>query len=77
MYRRLGKIQWDIVTWKIRFLHSLKYGRYTGADYKHAKSACKYFEIKNWGEYDLYVKSDTLLLGDVSGNFSNVCLEEY
>ena len=28
IYGRLGKIQWDIVTWKIRFLYSLKYGRY-------------------------------------------------
>ena len=34
----------------------------TDADYAHAKSVCKDFEIKNVGEYhDLYVQSDTLL----------------
>ena len=34
----------------------------TEADYAHAKRVCKYFEIKNLGEYDdLYVQSDILL----------------
>ena len=36
------------------------------ANYRHAKKVCKYFEIKNLGEYhDLYVQIDTLLLGDI------------
>ena len=34
----------------------------TDADYEHANTVCKYFEIKNLGEYhDLYAQSDTLL----------------
>ena len=33
------------------------------ADYRHVKSVCKHFDIKNLGEYhDFYIKSDTLLL---------------
>ena len=50
----------------------------TDADYAHAKTVCKDFEIKNLGEYrDLYVQSDTLLLADVFENFRNMCLEIY
>ena len=50
----------------------------TGADYGHTKRACKDFQIKTLGEYyDLYVQSDTLLLGDVFENFRNLCLEIY
>ena len=41
----------------------------TDADYVHAKGNCKDFEIKNLGEcHELYVQSDTLLLGDVFEN---------
>ena len=48
----------------------------TDADYTHAKSVCKDFEIKCLGEYhDLYVQSDTLLLADVFENLRNTCLE--
>ena len=44
----------------------------------HAKRVCKEFEIKNSGEYhDLYVQSDLLLLADVFGNFSYMCLTIY
>ena len=49
----------------------------TDADYVHAKKVCKDFEIKNFGEYDLYVQSDTLLLADVLENFRNICLKIY
>ena len=42
----------------------------TDSDYAHAKRVCKYFEVKNLGEYhDLYVQSDTLLLAVVFQNF--------
>ena len=47
----------------------------TDADYAHAKRDCKDFEIRNLGEHDLYVQSDTLLLVDVSENYWNICLE--
>ena len=42
----------------------------TDADYAHAKTVCKDFEIKNLGDYhDLHFQSDTLLLADVFENF--------
>ena len=48
----------------------------TDADYAHTKRVCKDFEINNLQEYhNLYVQSDTLLLGDVFENFRNMCLE--
>ena len=48
----------------------------TDADYAHAKRVCRESEVKNLGEYlDLYVKCDTLLLGDVFENFRNICLK--
>ena len=48
----------------------------TDADYGHAKRVCKYFVIKNLGEYhDLYVKSDALLLAYVFKNFKNMRLK--
>ena len=50
----------------------------TNADYIHAKRACNVFEIKKLGEYhDLCLKSDTLLLVDVSENFRKMCLKIY
>ena len=50
----------------------------TDADYAHRKWVCKYFEIKNLGEYyDLYVQINTLLLADVFENFRNICLKIY
>ena len=50
----------------------------TDADYKHAKKVWRHFEIKNFGNYyDLYVKSDTLLLVHVFENFRNICVEIY
>ena len=50
----------------------------TDSDYNHAKRFCKDFEIKNLAEYyDLYLKSDTLLLAAVFENFRKKCLEIY
>ena len=43
------------------------------ADYAHAKRVCKYFEMKNLGEYyDLCVQRNRLLLADVFENFRNM-----
>ena len=48
------------------------------ANYAHANSVCKDFEIKNLAEYhDLYVQSNTLLLADIFENFRKMCLEIY
>ena len=50
----------------------------TDAIYVHTKRVCKDLEIKILGEYhDLCVRSYTLLLHDVIGNFGNVCLNVY
>ena len=50
----------------------------TDADFMHAKSVCKDFEIKNLVElYDLYLKSDKLFLVVVFGKFRKMCLETY
>ena len=44
-------------------------------DYDHANNVLKKFNINNLGEYhDLYVRSDTLLLADIFGNFRQSCL---
>ena len=44
----------------------------TDADYEHPKRVCKNFEMKNFGEYDLCVQSDALLLADIFENFRNM-----
>ena len=46
----------------------------TDAGQMNAKRVCKDFEIKNLSEYhDLYLKSDTLLSGELFENFGKVC----
>ena len=50
----------------------------TDSDYINAKRVCKDFEIKNLGEYhDLFLKSNTLLLGDVFETFRKTCFKIY
>ena len=47
-------------------------------DYRHGNNVFKKFKLKNLGEYhDLYVQSDTLLLGEVFENFRNMCIKVY
>ena len=44
----------------------------------YAKKVCKWFEIKDLGDYhDLYLKSDTLFLWDLSKNFTKMYLKTY
>ena len=51
---------------------------FTDSDYNHKKRIRKDFEIKNLCEYhNFYLKSDTLLLGDIFGNFTKICWEIY
>ena len=65
-------------TEKDQFYSNLNMEDVTDEDYMHGKRVCKDFEIKNVGEYhDFYLKSYTLLLADVFGNFRKICLKIY
>ena len=63
---------------KKNFYSHLNMEDITDADYANVKRVCKYFEIKELGEYhDLFVQSDTWLSADVFENFRNMCFEVY
>ena len=48
------------------------------ADYKHAQTVWKKFDLENMGDYhDLYLKADVLLLADVFENFRKTCIQYY
>ena len=49
----------------------------TKEDLKHVKKICDTFKIKNVGEYDLCVQSNTALLADVFENFRDNCIDNY
>ena len=49
----------------------------TDKDYTYAQNVFKKLKLKNLGYHDLYVQSDTLLLGDVFENFKNKCIAMY
>ena len=63
---------------KEEFYSNLSIDDITDADYMHAKSVCKDFNLKNLGEHrHLYLKSDRLLLVDVFENFRKLHLKIY
>ena len=49
----------------------------TTVNYRHVKRIYKEFKLKNLGDYyhGLYVKNNTLLLGDVFENYRNKRIE--
>ena len=61
---------------KEAFYSSLNMEVITDVDYRHAKKIFQNFSNKKLGDYhDLYVQSDTLLLGDIFENFRNKCMK--
>ena len=63
---------------KEAFYSNLNLENISDEDYLHAQKVWEVFEIRDLGEYhNLFVRTDTLLLADVSENFRNMCLEIY
>ena len=75
--------EWDKLNEKVlpgedSFYSNLTLENISETDYAHANNVFKKFNINNLGEYhDLYVRSDTLLLGDIFENFRQSCLKNY
>ena len=68
-----GKIDETTLPPKAAFYSNLNLENISDEDYAHAQKVWEVFEIKNRDEYyDLYVKSDTLLLAVVFENFRNM-----
>ena len=60
------------------FYSSLNMESITNVDFRHANKMWRCFKYKNLSDYyDLYVKSDTLLLADVCENFRSKCIQIY
>ena len=63
---------------KEQFYSVLNSQHITNVEYDHARKVWKTFSLKNMGEYyDLYLKSDMLLLVDVFESFRKTCLQYY
>ena len=63
---------------KESFYSNLNMENIEDIDYRNGNNVFKRFKLKYLGEYhDLYVQSDTLLLGDVFENFRNTCFKVY
>ena len=68
----------DKLPYKDCFFNSVKDCGITDEEYFKAYNVWKVFNIKNLGEHhDLYLKTDVLLLCDVSEKFIDVCLRGY
>ena len=73
-----NKFNEKVLSGKESFYSNLTLENITETDYAHANNEFKKFYINNLGEYhDLYVRSDTLLLADIFGNFRQSCLKNY
>ena len=71
-----GKINDKSLSKKEEFYNNLTMQDIT--DNMHAKRICKYFEIKNLGEYhNLPLKHDKLLSANIFEYFKKMCLESY
>ena len=67
-----------IIPSKESFYSNLTLENISETDYAHASNVFKKFNVNNIGEYhDIYVRSDTLLLADIFGNFKQSCLKNY
>ena len=61
-----------------KFFSSLKDECISENDYSHAINAWNTFKMNTVGDcYDIYIKTDVLLLADVFEKFINTCLEYY
>ena len=61
--------------WKYRLTGAIDI---TPSDYQHALNIYQQFGCRNLGDYhDIYLKTDVLLLADISKKIRNVCLKVY
>ena len=62
---------------KEKFYSKLNDEHISDKDYEHAQKVWKKLGIKNMREYNLYLKTDVILLSDVFENFRKLCKENY
>ena len=63
---------------KDKFYSNLYMSGVGDKEYEHARNVWNEFKIRNMGEYyDLYLKTDTILLANVFESFRSVCMKNY
>ena len=62
---------------KEAFHSKLSDGHIDDEDYSHAKNVWMAFGCKTMGDYNLYCRTDVLLLADVFETFWKTCLRQY